>query len=169
MRLVQYFRGPRNLYSLEAHGQGIYFATDTHEIIHNDVAYSGVLPAELAEVIKSVDEINKELDILTGGEGSSIQASINNAINDFAEKISDDGTINTFKELVDYASEHKEESAQLVLDVAEIQLKNEAQDSLIVQLQEKDSALELQITTIAEDLSLEIDEKINNAFSWINV
>ena len=118
--LVQYFRGPRNLYSLEAHGQGIYFATDTHEIIHNDIAYSGVLPSDIEELVKSVDEINKELDILTGGEGSSIQASIDSAINDFAEKISDDGTINTFKELVDYASEHKEDSAQLILDVDNI-------------------------------------------------
>lgn len=161
--LVQYFRGPRNLYSLEAHGQGIYFATDTHEIIHNNVAYSGVLPSEIEELVKSVDEINKELDILTGGEGSSIQASIDSAINDFAEKISDDGTINTFKELVDYASEHKEESAQLVLDVSDIK------NNLIVELQAKDSALELQITELAEDLSLEIDEKINNAFNWINV
>ena len=161
--LVQYFRGPRNLYSLEAHGQGIYFATDTHEIIHNNVAYSGVLPSEIEELVKSVDEINKELDILTGGEGSSIQASIDSAINDFAEKISDDGTINTFKELVDYASEHKEESAQLVLDVSDIK------NNLIVELQAKDSALELQITELAEDLSLEIDEKINHAFNWINV
>lgn len=161
--LVQYFRGPRNLYSLEAHGQGIYFATDTHEIIHNDIAYSGVLPSDIEELVKSVDEINKELDILTGGEGSSIQASIDSAINDFAEKISDDGTINTFKELVDYASEHKEESAQLILDVDNIK------NNLIVELQAKDSALELQITELAEDLSLEIDEKINVAFSWINV
>lgn len=161
--LVQYFRGPRNLYSLEAHGQGIYFATDTHEIIHNDVAYSGVLPSEIEELVKSVDEINKELDILTGGEGSSIQASIDSAINDFAEKISDDGTINTFKELVDYASEHKEESAQLILDIDNIK------NNLIVELQAKDSALESQITELAEDLSLEIDEKINVAFSWINV
>lgn len=160
--LVQYFRGPRNLYSLEAHGQGIYFATDTHEIIHNDIAYSGVLPSDIEELVKSVDEINKELDILTGGEGSSIQASIDSAINDFAEKISDDGTINTFKELVDYASEHKEESAQLILDVDNIK------NNLIVELQAKDSALESQITELAEDLSLEIDEKINVAFSWIN-
>lgn len=161
--LVQYFRGPRNLYSLEAHGQGIYFATDTHEIIHNNIAYSGVLPSDIEELVKSVDEINKELDILTGGEGSSIQASIDSAINDFAEKISDDGTINTFKELVDYASEHKEESAQLILDVDNIK------NNLIVELQAKDSALESQITELAEDLSLEIDEKINVAFSWINV
>ena len=161
--LVQYFRGPRNLYSLEAHGQGIYFATDTHEIIHNDIAYSGALPSDIEELVKSVDEINKELDILTGGEGSSIQASIDSAINDFAEKISDDGTINTFKELVDYASEHKEESSQLILDVDNIK------NNLIVELQAKDSALESQITELAEDLSLEIDEKINVAFSWINV
>ena len=167
--LVQYFRGPRDLYSLQVHGQGIYFATDTHEIIHNDVAYSGVLPEELKKVIDSVDEINKELDILTGGEGSSIQASINNAINDFAEKISDDGTINTFKELVDYADKHKEESAQLVLNIEDIILKNQEQDALIVELQAKDTALELQINNLATDLSEEIDEKINNAFSWINV
>lgn len=163
MMLVQYFRGPRNLYSLEAHGQGIYFATDTHEIIHNDIAYSGALPSDIEELVKSVDEINKELDILTGGEGSSIQASIDSAINDFAEKISDDGTINTFKELVDYASEHKEESAQLILDVDNIK------NNLIIELQAKDTALESQITELAEDLSLEIDEKINVAFSWINV
>lgn len=161
--LVQYFRGPRNLYSLEAHGQGIYFATDTHEIIHNDVAYSGVLPEDLQDLIDSVEEIEGKLEILTGEEGSSIQASIDSAINDFAEKISDDGTINTFKELVDYASEHKEDSAQLILDVDNIK------NNLIVELQAKDSALELQITELAEDLSLEIDEKINNAFSWINV
>lgn len=161
--LVQYFRGPRDLYNLEAHGQGIYFATDTHEIIHNNVAYSGVLPSEIEELVKSVDEISKELDILTDGEGSSIQSSIDSAINDFAEKISDDGTINTFKELVDFAAEHKEESAQLILDVSDIK------NNLIVELQAKDAALETQITELAEDLSLEIDEKINNAFSWINV
>lgn len=161
--LVQYFRGLRGLYNPETHGQGIYFATDTHEIIHNDVAYSGVLPEDLQDLIDSVAEINKELDILTGGEGSSIQASIDNAINDFAEKISDDGTINTFKELVDYASEHKEDSAQLILDVDNIK------NNLIIELQAKDAALELQINELSEDLSLEIDEKINNAFSWINV
>ena len=47
--------------------------------------------------------------------------------------------------------------------------ENGINNNLIVELQAKDSALESQITELAEDLSLEIDEKINVAFSWINV
>ena len=41
--MIKFYRGSRASYDLSKHGQGIYFATDTYEIIHNDKSYSGLL------------------------------------------------------------------------------------------------------------------------------
>lgn len=54
------------------------------------------------------------------GEGT-VDAKIDAKINDFAEKISSDGTINTFKELVDYVAKHNNEAIQLASDIAKLQ------------------------------------------------
>ena len=161
--MMQFFRGPRELYNVKAHGAGIYFATDTKEIIQNGLSFLGELPSDLAEAIARIEANEGAIEVLNGSGEGSVSKQISDAIDSFASAMSEDGTINTFKELVDYASEHKEESAQLILDVDNIK------NNLIVELQAKDSALESQITELAEDLSLEIDEKINDAFSWINV
>ena len=161
--MMQFFRGPRELYNVKAHGAGIYFATDTKEIIQNGLSFLGELPSDLAEAIARIEANEGAIEVLNGTGEGSVSKQISDAIDSFASAMSEDGTINTFKELVDYASEHKEESEQLILDVDNIK------NNLIVELQAKDSALESQITELAEDLSLEIDEKINVAFSWINV
>lgn len=50
--VINFFRGLRASYNQELHGTGIYFATDTLEIIHNGKSYSGLL-----EVGKSVKDI----------------------------------------------------------------------------------------------------------------
>lgn len=42
---------------------------------------------------------------------------VNSAINEFAAKVSDDGTINTFKELIDYAAEHNSDFAEALGDI----------------------------------------------------
>lgn len=161
MMLVQYFRGPSSLYDAKIHGSGIYFTTDTHEIIHNGFVYSGNVPEDLQEVIDSVNKINEELTVL-GGEGSSITSAIESvvdgAINSFAQEVTTNGTIDTFKELVDYVAEHKEGALQLIEDVSNIQKEIEL-------LKQKDVELEVLI----DNTSKEIDEKIDNAFSWINV
>lgn len=54
------------------------------------------------------------------GEGS-VSAKIDEKINAFAEKATADGTINTFKELVEYVSNHKDDGIQLAADVAKLQ------------------------------------------------
>ena len=44
MTELQFFRGLKDSYDVDKHGSGIYFATDTGEIIHNDKSYSGLTP-----------------------------------------------------------------------------------------------------------------------------
>lgn len=50
--IIDFFRGLKSKYSLESHGSGIYFATDTLEILHNGNSYSGFV-----ESGKSVKDI----------------------------------------------------------------------------------------------------------------
>lgn len=45
----------------------------------------------------------------------------NTAINEFATNISDDGTVNTFKELVDYVAQHGPEAADMAADITALQ------------------------------------------------
>ena len=54
------------------------------------------------------------------GEGT-VDAKIDAKINDFANKISEDGTVNTFKELVDYVAAHGSETADMAADITALQ------------------------------------------------
>lgn len=54
---------------------------------------------------------------LNGTEAGSVKKTVADAINDFATKISDDGTINTFKELVDYAAQNASDLGDLINQV----------------------------------------------------
>lgn len=60
------------------------------------------------------------IDVLNGVDtiDGSVAKSVKDAINDFATKISDDGKINTFKELVDYAAAHGSEYTAAIADIA---------------------------------------------------
>jgi hypothetical protein len=62
-----------------------------------------------------------------GTQKSEIESQINDSINDFAQKISQDGTVNTFKELVDYAAEHNLDYVSLLDDIEVLFGLNEAQ------------------------------------------
>lgn len=57
--MIDFFRGKRDYYK-EEHYEGIYFATDTKEILHNGQSYSGIL-----EEGKSVENITLENGVLT--------------------------------------------------------------------------------------------------------
>lgn len=57
------------------------------------------------------------------GEGSvnkKVADKVTAEIDAFATKISDDGTVNTFKELVDYVAEHSPEAADMAADITEL-------------------------------------------------
>lgn len=71
--------------------------------------------------VKGLIKNNKDvIDVLNGGDTieGSVAKSVKDAINDFATKISDDGKINTFKELVDYAAAHGSEYTAAIADIA---------------------------------------------------
>lgn len=58
------------------------------------------------------------IETLNGTGAGSVKKSVDEAINDFATKISDDDVVNTFKELVDYCAAHGSEAAELAGDIA---------------------------------------------------
>ena len=129
--IVQHFRGPKELYNIVSHGQGIYFATDTKEIILNGDSYSGEGSESFVELQQQIEEHAEALSVLNGtGEGSVLKT-VNDAINDFATKISDDGTVNTFKELVDYAATHSVEIVELVGEIEKVKEHDSGQDARI--------------------------------------
>ena len=71
--MIKFFRGLRSLYNVGTHGQGIYFATDTCEIIHNNKSYSGLLQES-----KSVQDIALEegVMLITYTDGNTQQIDI---------------------------------------------------------------------------------------------
>lgn len=133
--VVQHYRGLKELYNIVSHGQGIYFATDTKEIILNGESYSGEGKSSVDELKLQVQDNTQQIEVLVGtGEGSVVKL-IDNAINEFANKLTDDDTVNTFRELVDYAAEHSSEIIQLIGEVEAVKTKDEEQDKRIADLE----------------------------------
>ena len=60
------------------------------------------------------------IGVLNGGDtvNGSVAKSVKDAINNFATEISADGTVNTFKELVDYVAAHGSEYTDAIADIA---------------------------------------------------
>ena len=87
---------------------------ETIEKAKTDATYDD---KEVRGLIKSNTDA---IDVLNGGDtvNGSVAKSVKEAINDFATKISDDGTVNTFKELVDYVAAHGSEYTAAIADIA---------------------------------------------------
>lgn len=68
-----------------------------------------------ADIKKNTDAI----DVLNGTSAvdGSVAKKVDTAINEWAAKVSDDSTVNTFKELIDYAAAHQDEYSTLSGDV----------------------------------------------------
>lgn len=78
---------------------------------------------ELENKIKAnadaIDAVEADIATLNGNDATegSVAKQIKDAINDFATKVSDDNTVNTFKELVDYAAENASDLAGAIADI----------------------------------------------------
>lgn len=83
--------------------------------IKKDVAS---LQADSTTLLSKIEGLEHKVD--GTGEGT-IDAKIDAKINAFATSISDDETINTFKELVDYVANHGGEAATLAADITRLQ------------------------------------------------
>ena len=171
--MMQFFRGPRTLYNVKAHGSGIYFATDTREIIQNGLSFIGELPSDLAEAVARIEDNERAIKALTGSGEGSVKKQINDAFDNFANNLTDDNVVNTFKELVNYAAENAGDLGNLILRVDNIEVKNSEQDLIISEIKEDLAAFkdEVEIKFDSNNAVLEetIDNKITNAFTWVSV
>lgn len=171
--MIKFYRGPKKSYNVIDHGEGIYFATDTKEIIHNGLSFLGNIPSELQEIIDKVNANENALEILNGTGEGSVQKQVNDAIDNFANQLTDDGIVNTFKELVDYAATNAGDLGSLILRVNDAEVKNEEQDELILNLQTDlnvfKGEVEMKLTDNSVELEEKMDDKITTALSWENV
>lgn len=90
-----------------------------------------------ADITANTDAITK----LNGTGEGSVKKMIDDGINDFATKVSDDNVVNTFKELIDYCATHGTEAAELAGDIAANTSAIEALETLV-----GDKAVATQIT-----------------------
>ena len=58
------------------------------------------------------------IGVLNGDGAGSVKKKIDDAFNDFAAKVSDDGVVNTYKELVDYGATHSSEAAEMAGNIS---------------------------------------------------
>lgn len=66
-----------------------------------------------ADIKKNADAIG----VLNGSGAGSVDKKITDAFNDFATKVSDDGVINSYKELIDWAATHGAEAATMAGEI----------------------------------------------------
>lgn len=78
-----------------------------------------VVPVDVTALADRVTALEEKMDGVISED--SIDEKIDAKINEFADKISDNGTVDTFKELVDYVASHGEEAANMAADIAELQ------------------------------------------------
>ena len=83
--------------------------------IEKDVA---ALQEDSATILSKIGSLENKMD--GTGEGT-VDAKIDAKINEFAASISDDGKINTIKELIDYVAGHGPEVAQFAADIKTLQ------------------------------------------------
>lgn len=69
------------------------------------------------DIIERIAANEDAIAILNGTEEGSVTKTVDEAINKFATDLSDDGIVNTFKELVDYAAMHTSEIGEIVKDI----------------------------------------------------
>lgn len=74
-------------------------------------------------LISRVGTLEEQVGILNGNDTveGSVLKTVRDEINAFATKVSDDGTVNTIKELIDYVTAHGPEVAEMAADITDLQ------------------------------------------------
>lgn len=89
-----------------------------------DSALQAVIDAKAAQTDLDAAEvkiaaIQSTLTTLQGSGEGSIDKAIDDAINEFATKVSDDDVVNSFKELVDWVAQHGSEASEMSAGIQE--------------------------------------------------
>ena len=78
--MIKFFRGPKKSYNVREHGEGIYFATDTKEVLMEGGAYTGPKPAECEQgwldVKATIEEAFSEGGMVTLSEDMELSQPI---------------------------------------------------------------------------------------------
>ena len=87
--------------------------------------------AELSAALKAVinakaeqtqvDTLSGKIDTLNGTGAGSVSKAITDAFNDFATKVTDDGVVNSYKELIDWAASHGSEATEMTAAIQALQ------------------------------------------------
>lgn len=116
---------------------------------------------DLADTLKAEIEAKAkqaDIDTLTGTGEGSIAKMIDDAFDDFASKVSDDGVVNSFKELVDWVAAHGSEAAELAEGISTNAAAIESLKALVGELPEGATATTV-VGYIAEAIAaLSIDD-----------
>lgn len=94
-------------------------ADDKAQSAQNDLdALEAVVGADDTAGLRKRIKANEDaIGVLNGTGEGSVDKAVKDAIDDFASKVTDDGTINTFKELVDWVAEHPEVAQGLTTEI----------------------------------------------------
>jgi len=84
-----------------------------------DAALKAVIDAKAES--SEVSTLSGKIDTLNCTGAGSVSKAITDAFNDFATKVSDDGVVNSYKELIDWAAEHGGEAAQMTAAITNIE------------------------------------------------
>ena len=79
----------------------------------------GDLKDRMGAAESDIDGVQTAITTLNGTGNGSVKKAVDDGINDFATKLSDDGVINTFKELIDYVAAHGTEAGEMAAGIAE--------------------------------------------------
>lgn len=93
------------------------------------------------------------IDTLNGSGEGSVDKKVSDAINDFAIKISDNGAIDTFKELVDYVAAHGSEFSALVGRVTTAEGKITTVEGKVSDLESDNTTNKQNIATNTESIN----------------
>ena len=132
----------------------------TFEILNAQVdQYHEVFPKN---IVTKVDKIEKDLLVIN----STIKEQVDLAINDFTNAITDNGVIDTFKELVDFANSSN--AGDLIITVNKIEQDIETINQEVQQIKVDMSVIDSKVTSNTSSIE-NLDNKYTHILSWEEV
>ena len=141
---------------IEEHGSDAQIQSDWNQTDTTEADFIKNKPtlgtlSEKDEVAKTDLDATLKTEIESKLDGGAVDQKINDAFNDFATELSDDGTVNTYKELIDYAATHGPEFTELVGEVDANTKAIAALDSALASYTETDPTVPKHVKDISTD------------------
>lgn len=80
--------------------------------------------ASIATIDGKVTTLEGQVETLNGTGAGSVSKAITDAFNDFATKVTDDGVVNSYKELIDWAAAHGADATEMAASISKLEAIN---------------------------------------------